>query len=232
MEIVSRLRRAAYGLLFVDLVRFAVCKLRWLFLKGRIRFQENPSAAVGADTLRHNLSAFSHNAVFGMAKRMSLLLFPTASVLKDRLDTARVLIVGPRTEDDIFWARSLGLVHTTGLDLFSYSPHIQVGDIHKTEFADSTYDAVLLGWMISYSSQPERVIAECRRILKPGGFLGIGIESNPTIQGLPPQPPRVNTLNSAADLQALVQAPVLFSNDLYQPVVYDCAVIFKIQKNA
>src|SRR6202012_5952842 len=90
----------------------------------------------------------------------------------------KVLIVGPRTEDDILWAKSLGLFNTDGLDLFSYSPYIKVGDIHKSGIPDASYDAVLLGWMLSYSSDPELVVAECLRILKPGGYLGIGIESD------------------------------------------------------
>jgi SAM-dependent methyltransferase len=226
----TALRRLAYGLLFHDPIRFLVCKIRWRLLKGRIRLLEHPSAAVGADTLRHNLSAFAHNAVFGMGRRMSLLLFPVAALLKDRGPAARVLIVGPRTEDDILWARSIGLVNTTGLDLFTYSGLVGLGDIHRTDFPDDSFDAVLLGWMISYSTEPEGVVRECRRILKPGGFLGIGIESNPSQRTLGIQPPRVNALNSARELIALVNAPVAFTNDPYEDVLHDCAVVFKILK--
>jgi SAM-dependent methyltransferase len=231
MDIRSYLRRAAYGLLFIDPVRFLFCKIRWTFLKGRIRTLDRHSPSVGHDAVKYNLSAFQHNAVFGMGRRMSLLIFPIAAFLKEALNSARVLIVGPRTEDDIFWARSLGLVETTGLDLFSYSRFIQLGDIHRTDYPSGTFDAVLLGWMISYSSDPQTVVDECKRILKPGGYLGIGIESNPALQGIDPPPaPRKNSLNSPAELMALVREPVACTNDPHDNVVYDCAVIFKVLK--
>jgi hypothetical protein len=234
----SRLRRrfdsAFRALLFIDFIRLPYGRMRWLFLRGKLRFLEKTSTTegVGEETVSHNLDALLHsNAAFGMAKRMSLLLFPLAAVLKDRLGSARVLIVGPRTEDDIFWARSLGLQDTTGLDLFSYSKHIGLGDIHNSGLSDNSYDAVLLGWMLSYSSQPETVVQECKRMLKPGGYLGIGIESNALqdIEGV--RPPRVNALNSTADLIGLVDAPVVFSNEPYEKITYDCGVLFKVLKS-
>jgi len=174
----GRLERWLYRALRIDGLRFKLCRLRWRLRKHKLQFHPSMDKAVGEKTISHNLSAFDCNAVFGMARRMSLLLFPTAAVFKDRLNEVKVLVVGPRTEDDIFWARSLGMFNTIGLDLFSYSPLIQVGDIHDSGIPDRSYDAVLLGWMISYSSNPRRVVDECLRILKPGGLLGIGIESN------------------------------------------------------
>lgn len=183
--------------------------------------------AVGEQTITHNLSAFGNNAVFGMAKRMSLLLFPTAAIFKDRLDSVHVLIVGPRTEDDIFWARSLGMFNTVGLDLFSYSPLIQIGDIHKSEIPDHSYDAILLGWMLSYSSEPRRVVDECLRIVKPGGLLGIGIESNARQKYDGIRPPRMNPLNTPSDLAEFVGLPMVFNNDPLQEITYDCGVVFR-----
>ena len=226
------LRKLGYALLYADFVRRPYCRLRWLAMRRSMRFHLNSgiSDAVGHDTIKHNFAALSRGdaAAFGMSRRMSLLLFPVAAILKDRLETARVLIVGPRTEDDIFWAKSLGLWNTEGFDLFSYSKLIMVGDIHNSNIPDGSYDAVLLGWMISYSKDPGAVVAECKRILKPGGLLGIGIESNPRqkIDGV--IPPRMNALNSADDLITLVGAPVAFSNEPYQEVLYDCGVVFKL----
>ncbi|MBA2587459.1 MAG: methyltransferase domain-containing protein [Alphaproteobacteria bacterium] len=224
----SRLARLFFALLYIDKVRFKVSQLRWRFLKKNLHMAQDMDLAVGQNTIDHNLGAFSSNgAAFGMARRMSLLLFPLAALCKDRLHTTKVLIVGPRTEDDIFWAKSLGLYNTDGLDLFSYSPWIEVGDIHKSGIPSQSYDAVLLGWMISYSSEPGQVIDECRRILKPGGFLGIGIESDATQKARGVQPPRMNALNSPADLAELVKLPIAFSNELYEELTYDCGVVFK-----
>jgi SAM-dependent methyltransferase len=230
-KIFRAFRKLGYALLYADFIRRPFCRIRWIFLRRNLQFQDKEavSGAVGGDTINHNFTALSRgdSAAFGMAKRMSLLLYPTAAILKDRLETARVLIVGPRTEDDIFWAKSLGLWNTEGFDLFSYSKHIKVGDIHASGLPSGSYDAVLLGWMISYSTDPAAVVAECRRILKPGGLLGIGIESNPLQRTEGIQPPRVNSLNSTADLVELVKAPVAFSNEPFEDVLYDCAVVFK-----
>jgi len=222
------LEEAASGFLFNDRFRYLVCKWRWRWLRSNLRIIEDMNNAVGKKTIAHNLSAFNDRAVFGMARRMSLLLFPTAALLKDNLKSSTILIVGPRTEDDIFWAKSLGLKNTAGIDLFSYSKYIQVGDIHRSGLASHAYDAVLLAWMLSYTHDPVAVIAECKRLLKPGGYLGIGIEVNPASTGPGDNTPRVNMLNSAHDLIEMVRCPVVFNNDPLEPVRYDCGVIFKI----
>ena len=111
-------RKLGYALLYADFIRRPFCRLRWIFLRRNLQFQNKDSVsnAVGRDTINHNFTALSRGdtAAFGMAKRMSLLLFPVAAILKDRIEKSRVLIVGPRTEDDIFWAKSLGLWNTEG----------------------------------------------------------------------------------------------------------------------
>ena len=66
------------------------------------------SSDVGSKTIEHNLAALGNRAAYGMGSRMALLLYPLAALLRD-VDQPKVLIVGPRTEDDIFWARSLGM---------------------------------------------------------------------------------------------------------------------------
>jgi SAM-dependent methyltransferase len=223
----GRLERWFYLLMRIDRFRFIFCRLRWRLLKRKLQFHPNADKAVGEDTVRYNLGAFDHLAVFGMGKRMSLLLFPTAAIFKDNLPQRKVLVVGPRTEDDVLWARSLGLFNTEGLDLFSYSPLIRIGDIHNSGLPDQSYDAVLLGWMISYSSNPHLVIEECLRMLKPGGLLAIGIESNARQKYEGVKPPRMNSLNSPADLAELVGLPMIFNNDPLEEVTYDCAAIFK-----
>ena len=222
-----RLQCWFYGLMRINGIRLFVCKLRWRLRKHKLRVHPSMDKAVGEQTVEYNLGAFDEFRAFGMARRMSLLLFPTAAIFKDYLADIKVLIVGPRTEDDIIWARSLGMLNTTGLDLFSYSPLILLGDIHNSGITDRSYDAVLLGWMISYSSDPQRVIDECLRILKPGGLLGIGIESSARQKYDGIKPPRMNTLNSPADLAALVGLPMIFNNEPFNEITYDCAAIFR-----
>lgn len=224
----SPLGRLSRQLLKIDFIRNRYCWLRYRYLKRHLRFLSEEFGGVGRHTIEHNLGALDNRAAFGMGNRMSLLLYPLAAVLRGREDV-KVLIVGPRTEDDIYWARALGINNVRGLDLFSYSPWIDLGDIHKTGYPDNEFDAVILGWVISYSLEPEKVVAECRRILKPGGYLGFGIESNPELRATGiVAAPRVNALNSASDIAALVQAPVLFIHDPSISVPTDNAVIFRL----
>jgi ubiquinone/menaquinone biosynthesis C-methylase UbiE len=61
--------------------------------------------------------------------------------------------------------------------LLSYGPWIGVGDIHATNYESATFDAVLLGWMLAYRTRPDQVIREVKRILKPGGLLGLAMEA-------------------------------------------------------
>jgi SAM-dependent methyltransferase len=224
----GRLKRLSRQVLKIDALRNYYCWGRYLVLKSRMRFLPEESGGVGRYTVEHNLRALNERAGFGMGNRMALLLYPLAAALRGRED-AKVLIVGPRTEDDLYWARSLGLSNVRGLDLFSYSPWIDIGDIHKTGYADGEFDAVILGWVISYSQQPQVLVDECKRILKPGGYLGFGIESNPELRASGKvQPPRVNALNSAREIAELVRAPTLFIHDPALDVSTDNAVVFRL----
>lgn len=219
-------RSAFYQLLRIDSLRFAYCKLRWIINRRKLRFAPHISDDVGADTIKHNLSAFDHTAVFGMAKRMSLLLYPVAALMRGRSEP-RVLIVGPRSEDDIFWAKSLGLTDVVGLDLFSYSKYVKVGDVHATGFETGSFDAVLLGWVISYSKTPQRIMLECMRILKPGGFLAVGIEVDPDQSQLGLRPPRMNPVNSADDIQALIQMERVFHTEPAPNERGECGIVLR-----
>jgi SAM-dependent methyltransferase len=216
-----------YEILKIDIVRNYYCWMRYRFLKSKTRMAGSQTSGVGSHTIDHHLMALNSRGGFGMANRMSLLLYPTAAALRHRPD-ARVLIVGPRTEDDIFWAKSLGLRNVRGLDLFSYSDMIDVGDMHQTDYPSEHFDAVILGWVISYSTEPRRLIAECKRIVKPGGYIGFGIESNPEHRRTGQyKPPRVNSLNSGKDIAALVGLPIMFIHDPELDAPTDNAVIFQ-----
>ncbi|MEQ9412853.1 MAG: class I SAM-dependent methyltransferase [Cyclobacteriaceae bacterium] len=193
-----------------------------------MRFNQKGSNNIGEATISHNLSAFNHNAGYGVGQRMGLLIYPIIAyntfytIDKSKL---KVLLVGCRTEDDIFWMRSYGYSKAIGFDLFSYSDNVIVGDIHKTEFPSQSFDIVLLGWMISYTKDPAGVVKECRRILKDGGLLGIGIEHNPTQDNANLVSPRVNALNSTSDIISLLDTcinhKVIFEYDHYNDKMGD-----------
>ena len=213
-------------------LRFLVVRIRYFFLKKKMRFNKHGSDNIGEATISHNLSAFNYNGGFGVGQRMGLLIYPVIAYNTfytiDRSEL-KVLLVGCRTEDDIFWMRSYGYSQAVGFDLFSYSDNIIVGDIHKTEFTSQSFDVVLLGWMISYTKDPAGVVKECRRILKPGGLLGVGLEHNPNQDNANVAPPRVNTLNSTLDIISLLNSSidhkVLFEYDHHNDTVGDFSTV-------
>lgn len=193
------------GLLRFDRLRHHFVRLRYRLLRQRLRFAEVQSRQIGDDTLRHNLAALDSPSAFGCGGRMGLLIHPLVGYYSFfRIDrpSLRILLVGTRTEDDIYWARAYGFSGAMGFDLFSYSGNTLVGDIHATGFDDGTFDAVILGWMLSYTKDPVQVLRECRRIVKPGGLIGVGIEHDPRQQGDAIEPPRANPINDASGLLA------------------------------
>jgi ubiquinone/menaquinone biosynthesis C-methylase UbiE len=46
---------------------------------------------------------------------------------------------------------------------------VRVMDAHNMEFADATFDCVVAQFVITLVANPERVLSECHRVVKPGG---------------------------------------------------------------
>jgi SAM-dependent methyltransferase len=157
---------------------------------------------------------------------MNLLLFPLAiieSIPKD----ARILVVGPRNENDLYTLSGLGFRfrNLVGLDLISYSPYVKLGDMHAIPFADGAFDAVVCGWTLSYSTEPQRAADELMRVTKPGGVIAIGVEYSTLTRddelkmfGYSLQEPGAarRLVNSTADIKALFKSrlrTVFFEHD-------------------
>lgn len=123
-------------------------------------------------TVKHNLQGLKY-----CNTRIDLLLRPLSVIEKLDKDS-KILIIGPRNENDLFTLVGYGFNfrNLTGLDLISYSPTIEIGDMHHTRFPDNHWDAVVCGWTLSYSSEPAKAIHEIVRITKNGGLVALGVE--------------------------------------------------------
>jgi SAM-dependent methyltransferase len=60
-------------------------------------------------------------------------------------------------------------LETAGSD----SAHLEVADVQNLPFADGSFDAVFSHAVIDYLPEPARAVEEFKRVLKPGGVLGL-----------------------------------------------------------
>lgn len=182
------LRHTLDQLLLVDLLRYLVVALRYLwFVQVRRRLATleagrgagADAAAVAGNTVSHNLRGLRDLAV----NRSHLLVRPL-SVLEALPTDARILSIGPRSEGELLSLAAHGFMWSRieGLDLISYSPKVQLGDMHATRYPDARFDAVILGWVLAYSEEPARAAREIVRITRPGGIIAVGVEYSPLSQ--------------------------------------------------
>jgi SAM-dependent methyltransferase len=160
--------------LLIRAVRVVVCKLRFYYyarFRNRIKTLESEDAI--DHTVKHNLKSIG---LFGLT-RMDMLIKPIA-VMENVSKDARILVIGPRNEDDILNLIGNGFKanNIIGLDLISYSPFIEVGDMHSTRFTDSYFDVIICGWTLSYSNEPQKFAQEALRIIRNNGIIAIGVE--------------------------------------------------------
>jgi|SRR6478672_8945559 len=161
------------NLLIEPTIRHYVVYARaWYLMRVRNRLRTLDSADAVKANVMHNMKS-----IWGVNNRMNLLIYPL-SVIETLDRDARILVIGPRNENDLLSLVGLGFKreNVIGLDLISYSPSIVLGDMHDIPFTDGHFDAVVCGWTISYSTNPQRAADEMARVTKPGGILAIGVE--------------------------------------------------------
>lgn len=200
-------RHTAHQLLHVDLIRFAVAAARFLWFT-KVRGAVNTlgtSDQIAANTVSHNLKGLRDLAV-----NRSMYLTRPLSVI-DRLTTdADVLVIGPRTEGEILGLIAHGFErsHIRGLDLITYSPWVELGDMHAMPYEDGSFDLVILGWVLAYSEDRAQAAKEVLRVLRPGGVVAVGVEWSPEsneelIEQLGYLPGAAKRIDSCADVLAL-----------------------------
>ena len=108
--------------------------------------------------------------------RSNLLINPLLSCSYIDKKKSRILSIGPRTEGEIFNIISKGFLkkNITSIDLQTYSPLIQLGDMHEMNFDSNTFDLVLCGWVMTYSYNRQKAINEIIRVCKNDAIVCIG----------------------------------------------------------
>ena len=85
-----------------------------------------------------------------------------------------ILLVGPRSEYEIFSMFGHGFDSVTAIDIFTYSNLINVMDLMKLDPNQNRYDIIVLGYVLPYLSDPAAAIMHVTNCLNLGGTLIIG----------------------------------------------------------
>ncbi len=166
-------------LFLLDYWRHIWLTVRFIYLariRRRLGVYSNVSEHVAKMTIPYNLTRLQDLAVV----RSNALVKPL-SVIESLDFDSRILCVGPRTEGEMFnlAAHGFRLTNLRGLDLLSYSPLIDLGDMHAMPYPDNCWDAVVCGWAIAYSDNKKQAASELVRVCRPGGVVAIGVEHSP-----------------------------------------------------
>jgi SAM-dependent methyltransferase len=175
---IARLR----SLMQLRFVLFWVVYLRYLYrvyLRRRLRVLEG-SPFASENAVAHNLrmmrSTITSDRTLALIRPLSVI--ETLGPHREQ----RVLCIGPRSEGEILrvWAHGFQLNNIRGLDLISYSPWIDLGDMHAMPYPDNSFDMVICGWVIAYSENKRKAASEIVRVLRPGGIAAVGVEYRET----------------------------------------------------
>ena len=109
--------------------------------------------------------------------RPKQIVMPLISLSKEDKEKFKVLSVGSRYETEILYLKGVGFKNVRGLDLFSYSPWIDIGDMHDMPYEDNHFDVMTLGWIVSYSDNIELLKKEIIRCSKNGSIISIGVSA-------------------------------------------------------
>lgn len=88
---------------------------------------------------------------------------------------SRILCVGCRNVNEVDYLRTHGAREVVGIDLYSPRPDIQVMDMHAMLFGDDAFDVLYSSHSLEHALNPERVIREFIRVVRPGGVLAVEV---------------------------------------------------------
>lgn len=220
-----RLLSGATRLMLILEILHAVAYTRFIFLRHlrrRLAVAAGTHPAVAKNALEHNLRGMRRS--IRRVGRSTVLIRPLSvipRIHRDLVDT-RVLSIGPRSEAELLCLAAYGFrwSNITGVDLFSYSPRIDVGDMHALTYADDSFDVVIASRVLGYSNAPEFAAGEMVRVARPGALIAINVgdrqPGNPSATDLDYQPGGDRVYASVHDVLALFGdhvGHVYFSSD-------------------
>lgn len=194
--------RRGYTLLRIDFIRNAVTRWRknyFINRCGQLRIWDGGKTnlvkiAPGRTAIEHNLEGLHDiSGCRGLRIIRPLSVIETYRPLSemparggwfdlDYVCDAKVLDIGPRTEGELFMLIAHGFrpENIRGLDLISYSPMIDLGDMHSMPYEDDAFDITIASCVLVYSENPKLACDEFVRVTKDGGLICISQDTVPS----------------------------------------------------
>lgn len=232
------LRSLVRQLLLVDACNRAVfaCRFFW-FVRVCHRLREHVDGE-GVIARPYSMGMLTR----GRTSNRPLRLIRPLSVLDHVSKDARVLSIGCRFETELLYLVGHGFApgRIRGMDMISYSPWVDVGNMHSMPYATGSWDVVILGWVLAYSDEPERAAAEILRVVADHGVVAIGVSYYPEarLRELDRQgslvggiQTRIQTVDAILALFGGSVDEVFFRHDAADPGAEGvCCVIFSVRK--
>lgn len=133
----------------------------------------------GNEFIKDNVIPHNFEQVWEVARgRTERLMNVLRSIRSVDLAKSKVLVIGPRNEAELLMLSRYGvrIKNTTAIDLFSYSPLIEVMDMHNLEYQDSSFDIVYSSFVITYSDRIPLACSEALRVAKDGALIVVAFE--------------------------------------------------------
>lgn len=179
----------------------------------------------------------------GTTSDRPLRLIRPLSVIDHLSKSASILSVGCRFETELLYLVGYGYKadRVRGFDMISYSPWIDCGNMHAMPYADNSWDALILGWVMTYSNDPQIAAREVIRVARDGALVAIGV-SYYELDGLTKdrlaggdermRDQRLQTVKEYLDLFGDHVKTVFFQQDAVAGAKEGvCSLIFQIRKS-
>ncbi len=169
---IKKITKHVFYFLRVPIVNRLIFAIRFFYL---VRLRSNLSSHVDR-SLTFNPDYSRRMLLKGRTSDRPLsLIRPLSSI--PGVENSRVLSIGSRYETELLYLVGYGFNprRIRGLDLFSYSPWVDSGNMHSMPYENNSFDIVLLGWIISYSTTPVKLAEEVIRVISDRGIVAVGV---------------------------------------------------------
>ena len=201
----------------------------------RLEHAKSPvAAAIAHNTVQHNIDGAVSGPELDRPMMMVNVITSIERVYR-ALGSFDVLSIGPRNEIEIFGLIGAGFSkdRIKALDLFTYSPLVEAGDMHAMPYADNSFDIIIVGWVLPYSRDHKLAAAEILRVARNRAIVAIAADFSDASITDPKFKGETTHTQSCAQILSLFGdhvGPVYFRHDPQPPATFMSMPVFEIRK--